>query len=71
MQIYGLYGAGANGVWGMDFFYTYKQQGGGTFIRKHIYGANTFIIHFCGLFFTLDTICADDKTNLWHAAKIN
>ena len=31
------------------------------FFRKHIYGANTFFIHFYALFYTLDTICADNK----------
>ena len=48
--------AGANG----DFLYTYEQRGRHIF-RKHIYGTSTFFIHFYALFFTPDTICADNK----------
>ena len=45
-------------------FCTHINNGGSTFLRKHIYGANTFFIHFHALFFTLDTICADRKDKL-------
>ena len=48
------------GVRGKDFFYTYKQWGRYIF-RKHIYEANAFSFIFYELFFTLDTICADNK----------
>ena len=36
-------------------------MGQALFFRKHIYGANTFFIHFHVLFFILDIICADNK----------
>ena len=55
-------------VWGKDFS-THINNGGGTSFRKHIYGANTFFIHFCGLFFTVDTICADNKDKLMAGCK--
>ena len=42
-------------------FPTQINNEGGTFFRKHSYGANTFFRYFCALFFTLDTICADNK----------
>ena len=42
-------------------FSTHINNGGGTFFRKHIYGANTFFVQFYALFFTLDTICADNQ----------
>ena len=41
-------------------FSTHINNGGGTFFRKHIYGANIFFVHFYALFFTPDTICADN-----------
>ena len=46
---------------GARTFSTHVNNGGGTFFRKHIYWANTFFLHFYALFFTLDTICADNK----------
>ena len=45
---------------GQRLFYTYKLRGG-TFSRKHMYGADTFFIHCYALFFTLDTICPDNN----------
>ena len=42
-------------------FSTHTNNRGGTFFRKHIYGTNTFFIHFYALLFTLGTICVDNK----------
>ena len=50
-------------------FSTHINNGGGTFFRKHIHGANTFFIHFYALFLTLDTICADNKEKPMAASK--
>ena len=48
--------------WGMGKdFSTHINSGTGTIFRKPVYGADTFFIHFYELFFTLDTICADNK----------
>ena len=47
--------------YGAKTFSTHINNGGGTFFRKHIYGANTFFIHFGALYFTLDTVWADNK----------
>ena len=55
-KIYGLYRAGANGVGGTDFFYTYNQWERHIF-RKHIYGANTFFVQFYELFFIGYYLC--------------
>ena len=52
-------------------FSTHIGKGGGTFFRKHIFGANVFFVHIYALFFTLGTVCADNKDKLWQAAKIN
>ena len=46
---------------GARTFSTHINNGAGTFFRKHIYGANTFFVHFYELLFTLDTICANNK----------
>ena len=58
-KIYGLYGASANGVRGKDFS-THINNGRGTSFRKHVWG-KYFFVHLYALFFTLDTICADNK----------
>ena len=47
--------------YGARSFYTHINNGTGTVFRKHIYGANTFLGHYYELFFTQDTICADNK----------
>ena len=48
--------------YGARTFSTHINNGGGTFFRKHIYGANTSFVHFYALFFTLDTICAEGRS---------
>ena len=47
--------------YGARTFSIHVNNGRGTFFRKHICEANTFFIHFYALYFTLDTICADNK----------
>ena len=47
--------------YGARTFYTHINNGAGTFFRKHIYGANTFSFIFYELFFTPDTVSADNK----------
>ena len=47
--------------YGARTFSTHINNGAGTIFRKHIYGANSFFIHFYELFFTPDTICAHNK----------
>ena len=46
---------------GARTFSTHINNGGGTFSRKHTYGANTFFLHFYAIFFTPGTSCADNK----------
>ena len=48
-------------VYGAMIFSIHINNGGGTFLRKHMYEANTFFIHFYALFFSPDIICADNK----------
>ena len=47
--------------YGAKTFSAHINNEAGTFFRKHIYGANTSFVHFYELFFTLGTICADNK----------
>ena len=47
--------------YGAMTFSTYRNNESGTFFRKHVYGANTFLFIFMHYLFTLDTICAESK----------
>ena len=48
-------------IWyGKRTFSAHINNGAGTLFRKHIYGANTFLFIFVN-YFSLDTICADNK----------
>ena len=57
--------------YGERIFSTHINNRAGTFFRKHIYGANTFFCSFHELFFTLGTICADNKDKPMAGCKIN
>ena len=57
------------GQYGTRTFSTHTNNGAGTFFRTHIYGANTFFVHVYEFFFTMDTICADNKDNTMAGCK--
>ena len=65
-NLYGLYGPGANGVRGKGFSTHINNRA--RFQKTYIQG-KYFFIHFNELFFTLDTICADNKDKLVTGCK--
>ena len=55
---------------GARTFSTHINNEGGTFFKKHIYiGQKLFSFIFIALFFTLDTICADNKDKCMTGCK--